>query len=165
MEDKINILCVIVGDIDFEPVSNDPIIITMQSTDAVEDLVEATKRKAGAKRQYDTWDFRDPHQVLRILKPVSIYDYEAASKTAHGSGEVLSLSSILQHLREQSREANKTELANEYVKVLHSAEDIGHYFKHEERGLISAILVRMTTTGESPLVVASREVSFDTSLS
>ncbi len=148
---RIRISCVIVDDIDFTPMGwvglwDSATIIDMRPMDQVGDLVEAVRVKHRTLQQYDFHSFR----VLRILRPVP----------REKGGLFLLLNPILQRLRERTREANKTELANEYVKVLSHVFEIQDYFKHEEAKLISAIVVRLTAPGESSLAVP--HIPFDT---
>ena len=136
--------------------------IDLEVTDEVGDLVEEVRKKNPTLQQCDLTSFH----VLRIPKPVPAAATGADANTSEikkklrGKGEDLSLDPILQRLRERTRDAKKTELANEYVKVLSHAFDVQDYFKHEEKKHISAIVVRLTTPGESLLAVS--HIPFDT---
>ena len=150
MANKLRIRCVVVDDIDFTPKWAEATFIDMEVTDEVGDLVEEVRKENPTLQQYDLSSFR----VLRILKPVSAIAADVDAHTSEikkklrGKGEDLSLDPILQRLRERTRDAKKTELANEYVKLLAHLFKLGDYFKREENGHISAILVRVTTLGE-----------------
>ncbi|SRR5258708_27897612 len=158
---RIRISCVIVDDIDFTPMwwDGETTSVDLEPTDEIGDLVKEVRKKEPTLQQYDFVSFR----VLRILRPV-----QTAAAGANASEvsklpekeDPLSLDPILQRLRERTREVNKTELANEYVKVLSHVFEIQDYFKHEEAKLISAIVVRLTAPGESSLAVP--HIPFDT---
>ena len=160
MGERLRIRCAIVSDIDFEMMGGGQTTrVKMEPTDAVDDLVEAVQKLTPTLRQYDLHSFR----VLRILRPVQTAAAGANAPEVSKLREKedpLSLDPILQRLRERTREANKTELANEYVKVLSHVFEIQDYFKHEEAKLISAIVVRLAAPGESSLAVP--HIPFDT---
>ena len=150
MANKLRIRCVVIDDIDFTPEWVEATAVDVKVTDEVGDLVAEVQKKTPTLQQYELGSFR----VLRILKPVSAVAADADANTSEikkklrGKGEDLSLDPILQRLHEQTREAKKTVLANEYVQVLSHEFELGGYFKHEEKKCVSAILVRLTTLGE-----------------
>ncbi len=159
MGDRLRITCAIVSDTDFEPMGDGEItIVDMERTGWVVDLVEAVQKKKPTLQQYDSDSFR----VLKILRPVQTVaaGAEESSSKTRKKGPPLSLDPILQRLRERTAEAKKTELANDYVKVLQHRYDLKDHFKHEDRKLISAIVVRLATPGESSLAVP--HIPFDT---
>ena len=147
MSKDLRISCAIVDDIDFMPMHEQVTVVDIKSTDSVAGLIKAVIEDEPTLKQYRAVNFR----VLRILRPVPADPDVDGSEISnqHGKGEPLSLEPILQRLRERNKQAETTELANEYVKVLSISHDVQQYFKHEERQLVSAIMVRLSTTSES----------------
>ena len=145
---RIRISCVIVDDIDFTPMwwDGETTSVDLEPTDEIGDLVKEVRKKEPTLQQYDFVSFR----VLRILRPVP----------REKGGLFLLLNPILQRLRQRTAEAKKTELANDYVKVLQHKYDLKDHFKHEDERLISALVVRLATPGESSLAVP--HIPFDT---
>ena len=142
---KIRVRYVVVDDINFESHFN-PVHIDMLSTDEVGDMVEAIWSREPALQQYPLSAFT----VLRIRDAVpETYRNGSEVSGQDNKGERLSLEPILQRLRDRSSGPQENELANEHVRVLNGSDDIGDFFKPEERKLISAIVVRLATPGAS----------------
>ncbi len=158
MGDRLCIRCVIVDDIHFMPKTDEATTIDMRLMDEVVDLVEAVRVEGPVLQQYGLSSFC----VLKILRPVQTVaaGVEEWSSRLRRKGPPLSLNPILQRLRQRTAEAKKTELANEFVKVLGHEYNLKDYFKDEDKKLISAIVVRLATPGESSLAVP--HIPFDT---
>src|SRR5258708_7792884 len=157
-ENFLRIRCVVVDDIDFIPMWGRSIAIDMKPMDEVSDLIKGVRKEEPTLQQYDVDSFR----VLRIHKPVPPTTDESPSEISkpYGKGGPLSLDPILQRIRQRTRESMKTELANDYVKILPDEQDLNVAFDNKERKFISAIVVRLTTTGESSPAVP--HMPFDT---
>lgn len=149
MGELLELRYVVIDDINFTPLWDKSYGARLQPTQKVEALVAKVWADHPSLWDYDLGSFI----VLKIIKPVppETVKHENASETAkrHGRGGSPSLAPILRRIRDRTREAKKTELANEYVKILPEYAELQNEFKREDEDLISAIVVRQTTPGES----------------
>jgi hypothetical protein len=135
---------VLVDDIDFTPMGVSA-RARMKPTQEVLDMIKQVRDDNAELQKYGITLF----QVVKILQPVP-----QETVTPGQNSEALkrngrsSLQPILAQFREHSKAAKRTELTNQYVKILDDEVELQDCFQHTDLELISAIVVRLTTPGE-----------------
>ncbi|KAF9481272.1 hypothetical protein BDN70DRAFT_919967 [Pholiota conissans] len=155
-DSPIKIRFVVVDDIDFTPQGLSS-RIEMKPTEDVWAMIEKIISKLPSLQIYDINTF----SVVKIKQPVpkhtihppSGQDSETRQSARHGQG---SLQPILAEFRERNKRTTRTELANEYVKLLDDEDLVQTVFAPHDVSLISAILVRLTTQAERAERVRTR---------
>ncbi|KAF9476863.1 hypothetical protein BDN70DRAFT_881851 [Pholiota conissans] len=116
----IHIQYVVVDDINFTPIWTAAMVIGVSPLTLIADLMQQIRLRNPSLQNYDEGVFR----VLKIINPVSPETVvpampNTARSSALRSGAVRpSLQPILELLRQRSKEAKQTELANDYVQIL-----------------------------------------------